>query len=35
MKHIFITAVLLLAAMMNANAAQTMKAPKGGKLISD
>lgn len=35
MRHILTTAVLLLAAMMNANAAQPMKAPKGGKLISD
>ena len=35
MKHILTAAVLTLAAVMNAEAAQPLKAPKGGKPISD
>jgi len=35
MKHILTIAVVGLATLMNASAAQPMKAPKGGKLISD
>ena len=35
MKRIMTLAALALAALMNIEAAQTMKAPKGGKLISD
>ena len=35
MKRILTATVLMLAVLMNANAAQTLKAPKGGKLISD
>ena len=35
MKRILTFAVILLTALMNTNAAQSMKAPKGGKQISD
>ena len=35
MKRILTTAVIALTALMNIEAAQTMKAPKGGKQISD
>ena len=35
MKRILTATVLVMTALMNMEAAQPMKAPKGGKLISD